>query len=195
VVRLRVAVVGAALIILSACGGANVTSDRDRPTPGIVATAHSTVDGVETWDLTGEPSDAAFGIDGGKATAIYETEEPRTVRIVLPGRTVKVESDLVDFRRGGSDDYTFRVSTPQLEQEPLTGRFRDVLGQLDLDASPADDLDRKAAAAPADQSEVIEVGVGDDTATLGDWSVAPSATFTPLAKRGRVVLAGTTPPV
>ncbi|MET0930743.1 MAG: hypothetical protein ABWX74_14580 [Aeromicrobium sp.] len=169
-----------------------MTSDRDRPAEPIEATAYSEVDGVETWDLTGTPSDEAFGIEGA-STAVYETQEPRPVRIVLEGRTVETDTDLVDFRRGGSGDYTFRVSTPQLAADPLVAEYRSVLGQLGLGEASVDELDRQVAAAPADQSEKITVGSGDETAVVGPWSVAASATFTPLAGLGRVVLAGITP--
>lgn len=192
-VSLRLAAAGSMLIILSACGGATVTSDQDRPTPSIDATAHSTVDGVETWDLTGQPSDAAFGIEADSATAVYESQGARPVRIVLGDRTVETDANLVDFRRGGSGDYTFRVSTPQLESDPLTTEFRTLLDQVGLDAAAADRFARQVAAAPPDQPEKIEVGTGDDTTTFGHWSVAPSATFTPLAGLGRVVLAGASP--
>lgn len=194
-VSCRLAAAGLVLVILSACGGEPVTSDLDRPNPPIDATAYSKAEGVETWDLTGEPSDAAFGIEGKASTAIYETQKPRRVRIVLQGRTVETEANLVDFRRGGTGDYTFRVSTPQLATEPLTAAFRDVLGQLDLDEAAADRLTEQVTAAPADQPEPIKVGTGEEVADLGQWSVAPSATFTPLAGLGRVVLAGASLPL
>ncbi|KAA1380502.1 hypothetical protein [Aeromicrobium fastidiosum] len=156
-----------------------MTSDDGRPG---APTAHSTSDGTETWDLTGQPSDEAFGIDAGTSTAIYATPEPRRVRFVLPGRTIETETDLVDFRRDGSGgDCSFRVSTPQTSAGEVTTTFRDVLGQLGLDDATAAAFDRDVSAAPADQSEVINVGVGEDVAVLGDWSVAPSARFTPLA--------------
>lgn len=189
VVRRRLAAAGLALVCLSACGGS--------ATEPIDATAYSTVDGVETWDLTGEPSDAAFGIDGDSSAGIYETDEPRAVRVVLPGRTIEVEANLVDFRRGGSGDYTFRASTPQLEPEPLTAELRDVLGQLGMQDASADRFAREVAAAPRDQPEPIEigVGVGEEATDFGQWSVAPSVTFTPLAGRGRLVLAGAWPSV
>jgi hypothetical protein len=190
-VRPGLAIASAVLMLLSACGGSTVTSDRDRPVKPIEATAYSNADGAETWDLTGQPSDQAFGIEKGSSTAIYETPQPRRVRIVLPGRTVETETDLVDFRRDGSGgDYSFRVSTPQTSADEVTSMFRHVLGQLGLDDAAAVTFDRDVSAAPADQSEVIDVGVGEDVAVLGDWSVAPSARFTPLAKLGRVVLAG-----
>ena len=185
----RLAVASTVLIVLSACGGVTVTSDKDRPDEPIKATAYSKVAGVETWDLTGQPSDKALGIEEGSNDSVYETQEPRTVRVLLPGRTVEVQAVLVDFT-SGAGDFSFGVRTPQLAPEPLAEAFQDVLRQLQVDETPADIFAQKVAAAPSDQSEVIDVGVGEDVAVLCDWSVAPSARFTPLATLGRVVLAG-----
>lgn len=189
-VSLRLAVSGLVLIILSACGGETVTSDRDRAPEPIDATAYSKVDGVETWDLTGEPSDVALGIDADSSAGIFETDEPRTVRIVLPGRTVETQAVLVSFYDGGNN-YTFGVRTAQLKPEPLTEAFRDLLGQLDVDAAPADDFAQKMAAAPSDQSE--RINVGSDSVVLGGWSVSVAAGIAPLAGSGRVIFSGSWP--
>lgn len=188
--RLAVGLAGLALSILSACGGATVTSDPDRPTPTIEATAYSKGDGVETWDLTGTPSREAFGIEGDSSTGNYETKKPRTVRILLPGHTVELQAVLISFYNTGTD-FTFGIRSPYLTADELTATFRDVLGQLDLDVSLADEFAQKVAAAPSDQSEAIEVGVGFDGGTQsGDWSVGPAVTFTPMADGGSMTFSG-----
>lgn len=188
----RLAALGLVLIIVSACGGETVTSDLDRVPEPIDATAYSEVDGVETWDLTGKPSDTAFGIDDDSSAGIYETNKPRTVRVVLPGRTVEMEAVLVSFYNGGNN-YTFGVRSAQLKPEPLTEAFRQVLDQLDVDIAPADDFVQRVAAAPADQSERINVGA--DSVLLGEWSVDATAGIAPLAGSGRVIFSGSWPPL
>lgn len=193
--RLAAAGAAASILILSACGGVTVKSDVDRPTPPIEATAYSKAAGVETWDLTGEPSRAAFGIDDGKSAKNYETQEPRTLRIVLPGRTVEVEAELLSFFTSDGTDYSFGIRTPQLAAEPLTAAFRDVLAQLDLDTALADDFAQQVAAAPADQPAAIEVGVGSDGGTAsGEWEVGPAVTFTPMAEGGSMTFSGSWKP-
>lgn len=187
----RLATAGLGLL-LAGCG-VTVTSDVDRRDEPITATAYSKVDGIETWDLTGEPSRTAFGIKADSSAGTYETDEPRRVRIVLPGRTVDLDANLVSFY-AGSNDYTFGVSTDQLAVDPLLAAFSDVLGQLGIDDGIADDLARQIEAAPPDQPESIEVGTGNDRSVrLGSWSVGPSATYTPLGRLGRVVLGGSWP--
>jgi hypothetical protein len=180
----RLAALGLALIIVSACGGS-----ASEP---IDATAYSQVDGVETWDLTGEPSDAAFGIEGDSSAGIYETDEPRAVRVVLPGRTIEMDAVLVSFYNGGNN-FTFGVRSAQIAPEPLTAAFREALGQLDVDTAPADDLAQQMAATPADQVEQIDVGA--ESVVLGGWSVGAAAGITPLAGSGRVIFSGSWPPV
>ena len=171
-----------------------MTSDKDQPDEPIEATAYSKVDGVETWDLTGTPSDEAFGIEKDSSSAIYETPgEPRKVRIELPGRTVETDAVLVDFYRGATGSYTFGVRTAQLKPEPLTEAFRDVLRQLQVDETPADTFAQKVAAAPSDQSARINVGA--TSVVLGQWSVGPAAGIAPLAGSGRVILSGSWPPL
>lgn len=186
----RLAVAGVVLIVLSACGGVTVKNDLDRSAEPIEATAYSKVDGVETWDLTGQPSNEAFGIVDG-SDSIYETQEPRTVRVLLPGRTVEMQAVLVTFT-GAAGDYSFAVRTPQVEPEPLVDAFRGVLRQLQVDEGPADTFAREVAAAPTDQSERINVGA--ESVVLGQWSVGPAAGIAPLAGSGRVILSGTWPP-
>ena len=186
----RLAVASTVLIVLSACGGVTVTSDKDRPDEPIKATAYSKVAGVETWDLTGQPSDKALGIEEGSNDSVYETQEPRTVRVLLPGRTVEVQAVLVDFT-SGAGDFSFGVRTPQLAPEPLAEAFQDVLRQLQVDETPADIFAQKVAAAPSDQSERINVGA--TSVVLAQWSVGPAAGIAPLAGTGRVIVSGTWP--
>jgi hypothetical protein len=192
VVSRRLAVASAVLIVLSACGGVTVSSDKDRPDEPIKATAYSKVDGVETWDLTGQPTKAAFGIEDDSNDSVYETQEPRSVRVLLPGRIVEMQAVLVTFT-SGAGDYSFAVRTPQLKPEPLTEAFRDVLRQLQVDETPADTFAQKVAAAPSDQSERINVGA--TSVVLGQWSVGPAAGIAPLAGSGRVIFSGTWPPL
>ena len=168
-----------------------MTRDQDRPTARAEATASSTVEGVETWDLTGPPSDEAFGIAPGSSAAIYRTDQPRRVRIVLTGRSIELEAVLVDFYALGSGGYTFGVRTPQLGPQPLTAQFRDVLGQLGQDDAPADRFAQQVAAAGPEQSERIDVGSGAPV-PLGAWEVSPAVNIAPIAGSGRLVLGGAT---
>ncbi len=188
-VRHRLAGAGLAVLIVSACSGGTVTGDRGEVTG---ATAYSKVDGIDTWDLTGQPSEKAFGMQDGDA--IYETNEPHRVRIVLPGRTIEMKTDLIDFYHSGGDDYSFRVSSPQQKSREVITVSRDVLRQLDMDGAVADRFAERVTTAPPDQSEVVDAGddplPGGRAPMFGSWAVGPNATYTPLATLGRVIFSG-----
>ena len=186
----RLLLVLIALSSLTACNGANMNDNDpdDKPMP----TARSEAGGIEVWDLTGAPSAEAFGIPDDKAAGIYETQQPRTVRFVLPdGVELTVESTLVTFERFGEGDdarYTFGIRTAQLEPDALVSTYRDVLGQLQVPTDVADKLAAEIAGAPKDQTEHIIVGSAE--ASSGDLKIGAQADIAPIAGSGPVIIGG-----
>lgn len=174
----------AILFLTTGCIGANVNDDKEKArTPE----ARSTVGGVETWDLTGTPSVAAFDIRKGEHAAIYETDDPRMVHYRLPsGRTLEVETRFIDFTRttGEGGAFTWSLRTPELTGPEMVSRLRDILDQLGLPATSADELARKLETTPEDSFERIIVQ--SDTVDLGTMTVGASATISPSAGKGRL---------
>lgn len=188
----RLAAVGLGLL-LAGCS-VTVSSDVDRRDEPITATAYSKVDGVETWDLTGEPTRKSLGFEPDSSDATYETGDARAMRIVLPDRTVELSGIDISFYHGGGDDFSFGIHSDRHGPDELPGVFGDVIDQLGLDDAPVDDLTQQIGAAPAEQSASIEVGAQARGATgvrSGRWSVGSAATYTPLAKLGGVTFSGT----
>jgi len=180
-----------ALFLLSACIGVTM-DDNDPKDSKPEPTARSSSDGVEVWDLTGQPSAKAFGISDETNDGTYETKTPRSVRFKLPGgRTIDTQATLVSFYRAGSGSdahFTVGIRTAQLEPGPLVTAFRGVLTQLDVPTDPADTLAAKIDAAPDDQTE--RISVGSDAVTLGDLKLSAQAGLAPVAGSGRVIVGG-----
>lgn len=176
-----------ALLMLAACNGEDM-NDKDSPDP----TARTTVDGVEVWDLTGDPSAAAFGIPEDSSDGSYETQKPRTVRLELPGGTsLTVKATLVSFYRSGRGDaatFTLGVRTAQLEPETLVTDYRDILTQLKVSTDAADKLADQIAAAPDDQTE--RINVGSEEVTLDGLAIGAQAGLAPIAGSGRIIVGG-----
>lgn len=179
-----------ALPLLTACIGVNMNDNDpdDKPTP----TARSTVDGVEVWDLQAAPTATAFGISEDSISGIYETDEPRTVRFVFPGGTeLTVDATLVSFERSGEGDaahFYVGIRTAELEPDELVAAYRDVLEQLNVSTTAADQVAAEIAAAPDDQTE--RISVGSDAVTLGSLKLGAQAGMAPIAGSGRVIIGG-----
>lgn len=179
-----------ALPLLTACIGVNMNDNDpdDKPTP----TARSTVDGVEVWDLQGPPTATAFGISEDSIAGIYETDQPRTVRFVLPGGTeLRVDATLVSFEKSGEGDaahFYVGIRTEELNPDELVAAYRDVLEQLNVSTTAADQVAAEIAAAPDDQTE--RIAVGSDQVTLGSLKIGAQAGMAPIAGSGRVIIGG-----
>ena len=101
--RARLLLALLACSVLTACA-ATIDKTDERPVPA----ARSAVDGVETWDLTAEPSAEAFGLEPEKDARIFQTPEIRPARfrleddlvLDLPARFVDVTDFGVDSGTG-----------------------------------------------------------------------------------------------
>lgn len=168
----------------------NDGDDRDGPEP----TARSMSDGVETWDLTGTPSEAAFGIAEDSRAGIYETDEPRRIVLQLPGGTeLDLEARVLTFERTGSGDgtgtrYSIGVRGDTVPPEELTAQLRSIAEQLELPTSSVDDYATDLQDAPADQTE--RVRYSSPTAQLDGFSIGVQANLAPIAEAGRFIVGG-----
>lgn len=182
-----------AAVLVGGTGCVTLRDDAPSHAGGPTPTARTTVDGDETWDLTGRPDDEAFGIEEDRRAAIYETDEPRTIVLELPeGASVRVEATLLAVERAqgsGRDRYGFSVRLGGLEPEALGHQIRAVLDQLGISADGVDDFVAEVSAAPDAQTERIRYS--SPSATFGTLSLGVSANVAPIAGSGRLILGGT----
>lgn len=155
-------------------------------------TARTEADGVETWDLTGEPSAEAFGIAGDSRAGIYETDEPRTIVLELPGEdSVRFEARVISFTRSSGpdgDQFTLGARGASVEPEQLVEQLRAILEQLEGSSDSADAFIEEVIDAPADQPE--RVRFSSPTVTFGDLELGVQANVAPIAQSGRFILGG-----
>jgi hypothetical protein len=188
----RALLVLASLLVLTACEGATVTpveKTDDQPVPA----ARSTPGGVETWDLTVEPSAEAFGLEPGKDARIFQTAEVRPARfrleddlvLDLPARFVDVTDFGVD---SGTGSWKLGVATYSLDRDALLDLTRSVLDQLPVDATRATtalaEFDRASAAASADEPERVTMQPVEARTTRHTLTIVP--TWTARSGRGRL---------
>lgn len=180
----------ATLLCLSACTGgadeppaATSSASASESAPAGTDPAARSADGdVEVWDLTGEPSDAAFGIAEGEPRADYSGDDPRPVRFVLEGG--EIELDLADLTFYHQDDlFAFLSRTAEIPPDQLAAGYRDVLEALDADLETADAFEADLADASPDQTGQVSVSYPDEI-RLGDWTVAVSAAIAPAVGTG-----------
>lgn len=185
----RLLLIVLALVLLPACVAVKI-NDNDQGEPKPRPTARSQSGGVEVWNLQDAPSRAAFGIPEDEVAGIYETQQPRTVRLELPDAvTLTVEATLVTFEQfGDTGRFTVGIRTAQLKPDVLVATYRDVLEQLSVSTAVADTLAAEIAGAPRDQTE--RINVGSDTVTLGDLRIGAQAGLAPIAGSGRVIIGG-----
>lgn len=137
---------------------------------------------VEVWDLTGEPSDAAFGIGEAEPRADYGSDEPRAVRFDLEGGAFQLDlSDLTFYHEG--DLFAFLSRTAEIPRGDLATGYRDLLETLGVDQATADDFEAELADASSDQSGQVTVSYPDEI-RFGDWTVAVSAAIAPAVGTG-----------
>ncbi|WP_344330031.1 hypothetical protein [Aeromicrobium halocynthiae] len=151
------------------------------------------VDGVETWDLTGEPSEAALGIEEDSRAGIHESDEPREVVLLLPDDTrVEVTTKVLSFERArtadGDDRFRIGLRGPTVPAEELVEKLRAVTEQLGVASADLDTFAQELDAAPADQTERIRYA--SPTAELGALTISVSANLAPIAEGGRLVIGG-----
>ncbi|MDT9593539.1 hypothetical protein RDV89_10710 [Nocardioides zeae] len=178
-----------ALVLLALAGCVRVDGpDEAAPTSSL----RSEVDGVETWDLTAAPSPEAAGIEDGSTAAIFETDEPRDVVLLLPeGRELRVPTEVLTFQRFSGErdgEVSLGVRGPTVPPDDLVGQLEDLADQLQVDATGVGDFADEVAAAPVEQTE--RVRNASPTTTIGDLEVGFSANLAPIAEAGRLVLGG-----
>ena len=186
----------ATLLCLTACTGGADEPSAATPTPtasasesapaGTDPAARSADGDVEVWDLTGEPSDAAFGIAEGEPRAGYSGDDPRPVRFVLDGGEIEVElADLTFYHQ--DDLFAFLSRSAEIPPDQLAAGYRDVLEALDADLETADAFEADLADASSDQAGQVSVSYPDEI-RLGDWTVAVSAAIAPAVGTGRLTV-------
>ncbi len=162
--------------------------DRDLPEPS----ARTVADGVETWDLTARPSAEDIGFTDDSRLRIFETDEARTIELLLPGgASVRFQARLLTFnspRGADGGDVNFGVRGATVDPVELDTQLRDLLGQLDVPTDVVDEFSEEVAAAPADQTERIRLS--SPTATFGDLRLGVGANLAPIAGAGRYTLGG-----
>lgn len=182
----------AILMSLTACTGGGDEPSAAAPSASASASASApvgtdptarSVDGdVEVWDLTGDPSDASFGIGKAEPRADYGGDEPRAVRFELEGGSIQLDlSDLTFYHEG--DIFAFLSRTAEIPPDQLAEGYRDLLEALDVDRASADAFEAELAGAPTDQTGQVTVSYPDEI-RLGDWTLAVSAAISPAVGTG-----------
>lgn len=166
----------------------NDSGGSDLPEPKVRTVA----DGVETWDLTERPSAEDVGFTEESRSRIYETDEPRTIDLLLPGdESVRFEAHLLSFRSlpgSDGDEFTLGARGATVDPVELDAQLRDLLEQLGNPTDVVDPFSDEVAAAPADQTERIHFS--SPTATFGDLTLSVGANIAPIAGAGRYTLGG-----
>ncbi|MGJ9414329.1 hypothetical protein ACHAAC_16625 [Aeromicrobium sp. CF4.19] len=166
----------------------NDTARDDGPDPA----ARSMVDGLETWDLTQEPSAEAFGIAEDDRAGIYETDEARTVVLLLPGEErLEVETKALSFERTGTasgERFRLGVRGPTVPKDQLVEQLRSLTDQLGVD--PAGVEDYASELADVDDEQTERVRYSSPSATFDALELGVSANVAPIADGGRFVLGG-----
>ena len=182
------------LLLLLACSAGCVTvtpRDGDRPEPAEPLARE--IDGdVEIWDLTGAPSDAAFGIAEESSAGIYRTDEPRTIVLRLSdGDELRVEAPLISFSRfrgSDGDNFTVGIRGATVEPELLDEQLRSIVGQLGSSPDLVDDFTAEGEGAPDEQTERIVFS--SPSARFGELEIGVQANLAPIAGAGRFVIGG-----
>ncbi len=186
----RLAAAAVAVALLSGC--VTVRGPGDAHSGGPDPTARTVVDGVERWDLTGEPSTEAFGIPDDRMAGIYETDEPRPILLELPeGASVKVEARLVTFERTtgvDGDRFSLGIRGATVAPEELHRQLRALADQLDLPPAEVDIFIAEVTNAPPEQTE--RVRYSSPSVTFGDLELGVAANVAPIAGSGRFTLGG-----
>lgn len=160
------------------------------------ATAPTDDDGVEVWDLRTRPTAQDVGMPDDKNYVAYETDEPRTVRFLLPqDKVLETKLYLVVFDRvtvPATTDKTvvtgvdFRANTMPLEDAYVV--MADSLKAFGLDTKPVDEwrseIENRPTSGPSANLRIeggantvlgyLDIGVGgvynpingDDTAII-----------------------------
>lgn len=187
---MRLAATAATVALLSGC--VTVHSPGDGDSDGPDPTARTVVDGVERWDLTGEPSTDAFGIPEDRIAGIYETDEPRPILLELPeGTSVQLEARLVSFERttgSDGDRFSLGIRGATVAPEELHRQLRSLADQLDLPPAEVDIFIAEVTNAPSEQTE--RVRYSSPSVTYGDLELGVAANVAPIADSGRFTLGG-----
>lgn len=183
-----------AIVALLGCllGCVTVTS-RDTADPGGPdPTARQIEAGVETWDLTGPPSDEAFGIDAESSAGIYRTDEPRTIVLQFPGgEELEVEAPLISFSRfrgAEGDNFTVGIRGATVEPEMLDEQLRSIVGQLGSSPDLVDEFTAEVEQAPDEQTE--RVVFSGPSSQYGELAIGVQANLAPIAGMGRFIVGG-----
>ena len=186
----RCAATVAIVALLAGC--VTVRGAGDAGSDGPEPTARTVVDGVERWDLTGEPSTEALGIPEDSIAGIYETDEPRSILLELPeGASVELEARLVTFERtAGSDGdrFSLGIRGATVAPEELHRQLRSLADQLDLPPADVDIFIAEVTNSPPEQTE--RVRYSSPSVTYGDLELGVAANVAPIAGSGRFTLGG-----
>ena len=179
----------ALIVLLTGC----VTVTENKPSETAAEpTARSEVDGVESWDLTGEPSAEAFGITEDRLAATYQTDEPREIVLELAGgESLRFEAPVISFTRArGADGDNFTVGARGATVAPdvLDTQLRDIVEQLGSSPDVVDTFSAEVADAPEDQTE--RVRFSSPESTYGDLTINVAANLAPIAGAGRFIVGG-----
>lgn len=189
VTRVRPLMILALIVLLTGC----VTVTENEPSDTAAEpTARSEVDGVETWDLTGEPSAEAFGIEEDSLAASYQTDEPRTIVLALAGGdSLRFEAPLISSTRARGaegDNFTVGARGATVASDVLEDQLRSIVEQLGSSPDLVDPFAAEVAEAPEEQTE--RVRFSSPSASYDALTINVAANLAPVAGYGRSIIGG-----
>ena len=173
--------------------GCVIVNDSDQRDVEQDPTARTIEDGVETWDLTGEPTAEALGIPSDRMSADYRSDEPRRIVLQLEGgRSLRFEAPLLSFTRSrsaGGDAFTLGSRGATVAPEDLGAQLAELTEQLSGDPDPGvESFLAEVAQAPDEQTERVRYSSPEHV--YGGLTLGVSADVAPIAGAGRFVVGG-----
>ena len=173
--------------------GCVIVNDSDQADLENDPTARTVKDGVEFWDLTGEPTAEALGIRSDRMSADYRSDEPRRIVLQLEGgRSLRFEAPLLSFTRSrsaGGDAFTLGSRGATVAPADLGDQLTALTEQLSGDPDPGvESFLAEVAQAPDEQTERVRYSSPEQV--YGDLTIGVSADVAPIAGAGRFVVGG-----
>ncbi len=152
------------------------------------ATAPTDADGIEEWDLRTRPTAQDVGMPDSKNYVAYETDEPRTVRFLLPkGKVLETKLYLVVFDRVTVPATTDKTVVTGMDLHtapmPLDDAYTvmaDSLKAFGLDPEPADEWRTKIENRPTSGPSADRRIEGGGNTVLGYLDIGVGGTYDPV---------------
>ncbi|KRC64188.1 hypothetical protein ASE12_05060 [Aeromicrobium sp. Root236] len=151
-------------------------------------TAPTDANGVEVWDLRTPPSAADVGMRADEKSVVYETDEPRRVRFLLPeGKELKTKIYLLIFQRIAHEDPAdptrptgIDFDTRAMPLDTADGVMRDALTSFGLGTSAVDTWRTKIEERPKSGAEADFDIEGGGNTKIGYLSIGVGGNFDPV---------------